>query len=143
MRAAAGLVILALVGCVETPVSPPPVSDAGPSCSIGPVVDGDTFVLDCRGKRTLARLTDVDAPEIAAARCPAERRKGAAARAYLLELVDQSPVSGVTYGERIEDSARQLVRVDLGGEDLAGLMVAGGHAKRMVGGERPDWCAGA
>lgn len=140
-RGAAVLLALSLAGCVETP-EPLPQSATAPECEIGQIVDGDTFVLACKGKpRVLARLTGVDSPEIAAANCPAERAKGAAARAYLQDLVQRVPVTDARYGARIADSQRQLVKVRLGGEDLAGIMVAAGHARRISGTDRPDWCA--
>lgn len=141
MRGAVVLLALSLAGCVETP-EPLPQAKATADCTVGQIVDGDTFVLSCKGKpRVLARLTGVDAPEISAANCPAEQRKGQAARAYLESLVASALVTDVRYGARIPDGPRQLVEVELGGQDLAGLMVAGGHAQRVTGTDRPDWCA--
>ncbi len=135
---AALLVALALAGCVE---APEPLSDAAPACRIDTIVDADSFVVECNGKRVYGRLSGVDAPEIAAANCPAERAQGQLARAYLQELVAETPVTDVRYGARIKESQRQLVDVELGGSDLAGLLVAAGQARRISGSDRPDWCA--
>jgi endonuclease YncB( thermonuclease family) len=140
MRAAAVLTALFLTGCVETPEPRPDLTEV-PACAIDQIVDGDTFVVACKGKRVLGRLSGVDSPEIGSAVCPAERAKGQAARTYLQELVAKAPVTDVRYGARIADSQRQLVDIELGGEDLAGLMVAAGHARRISGTDRPDWCS--
>lgn len=48
------------------------------------VVDGDTFWLD----RRKIRIADIDAPEIASLRCPAEKRRGEIARDRLAELLN-------------------------------------------------------
>jgi endonuclease YncB( thermonuclease family) len=141
MRGAAILALVAVAGCVEVPESRPQPGTAI-VCEIGPIVDGDTFVLTCPGKaRVLARLSSVDSPEIAAANCPKERVQGQVARAYLQDLVDRNTVTDVRYGARLPDKQRRLVEVRLGERDLGELMVAGGHAQPISGSERIDWCA--
>ena len=97
------------------------------------------------------RLSGVDAPETApvsadrGAKCPAERKRGQAARDYMRAITAQSELR---YEVLEEDRfGRQVVRLFVDGEDLAQLALEAGHLQEWPhrGGRpttaKPDWCA--
>lgn len=138
--ATAGLVALAflpLAACVE-PDSPA----GGQSCRVAEVVDGDTLGLACEGgPEVLARLKGVDAPEIARARCPAERAKGQEARRTLERLVAGGAVTRAVFAGKHSDG-RSLVALEIDGRDVGQAMIAAGMARAFSDEVYPDWCAG-
>ena len=101
------------------------------------VVDGDTVDVD--GVRH--RLVGLDAPEIFHARCPAERDRGILAAARLIALLAEGGVRVVDVEGR-EKWGRRLARLEGRGRDLAGALVAEGHARPYDGrAARQSWCA--
>lgn len=115
--------------------APPPAefghcyNHSGPNC----VFDGDTIYL----ARERIEIAGLDAPEIGAARCPAERTRGIEAAVKLLELLNRGEVK-ITGMER--DADGQLVRkLEAGGRDVGAAMVSAGVA-REIGGGRRSWC---
>jgi len=91
------------------------------SMKVTHVTDGDTlWALPAQGgKPVKLRLAGIDAPEI----CQAG---GLAARAALANRVARRTVVVTT--RRHDDYGRAVATVHLGGEDMAGWMVAQGHA---------------
>ena len=114
---------------------PPPAefghcyNHSGPNC----VLDGDTIYL--AGAKV--EIAGLDAPEIGAARCPAERTRGIEAAVKLLELLNRGKPT-VTGTERDPDG--QLLRkLEVDGRDIGAAMVSAGVA-REIGGGRRSWC---
>lgn len=110
--------------------------------------DGDSGRLS---DGTKFRLHGIDAPETGSmkqrggAKCEHERVLGFEAKEAALELTRgrEVIVSDVRDTDRY---GRTVVRLDLGGKDLASLLVAGGtHAAWDYDGrqKKPDWCAAA
>ena len=133
----AALALLASVAAAE-PVGVGPIT----------VVDGDT--VEQGGQRW--RLDGIDAPEIHAARCEAERERGIKGAARLIDLVAQRGariVPVVTRTGRVASGGfgRRLGRLVLGdGVAWGDIAVAEGHAVAWAyrhGLRRHDWCAGA
>lgn len=137
-RAGIAVALVAMIGCVPVPeADAPKVAE----CRVTDIVDGDTFTLACSGQaEQRARLSGVDAPEIATASCAAERERGRVARAHLAELFSRGPISAVRFGEVLSDG-RRAVSLDVGGEDLARAMLATGHARPFTDGTYTDWCS--
>lgn len=109
--------------------------------------DGDSGRLS---DGTKFRLHGIDAPEtgsmkqIGGAKCEHERVLGFEAKEAALELTRGRTVqvSEVLNTDKYE---RSVVRLDLGGRDVASLLVAGGtHKVWDYDGhqKKPDWCAG-
>jgi micrococcal nuclease len=98
------------------------------------VVDGDTFWL--RGEKV--RIADINAPETEQAACPAERRRGEAAKVRLLALLNAGPFE--LSGEGRDRYGRALRIVRRGGQSLGTVLVTEGHAE-VWRGRRSDWCA--
>jgi micrococcal nuclease len=117
-------------------------SGASPAgCVVTHVIDGDTIEMLCpSGGEFRARLIGLDAPEIRDARCASEARLGREATVRLRALV----TSGAEIGARFEGMdrfGRRLVELEVGGRDVADILVSEGLATRYHGGPRPDWCA--
>lgn len=103
---------------------------SGPNC----VLDGDTIYL----AREKIEIAGMDAPEIGAARCPAERTRGIEAAVKLLELLGRGKPA-ITGSER--DSDGQLLRkLEVNGRDVGAAMVSAGVARELGGGRR-SWCS--
>jgi endonuclease YncB( thermonuclease family) len=108
--------------------------------------DGDSGRLS---DGTKFRLHGIDAPETGSmkqrggAKCEAERALGYIAKEAALELTrDRRVTVSETRGQ--DRYERTVVRLSLGGEDVAGLLVAGGtHRAWDYDGreKKPDWCA--
>ncbi len=101
------------------------------------VTDGDTFRLTS-GERI--RIAGIDAPETQAqrARCPAERRRGEAAKANLTRMIEGKSIRFTRVG-RSYDRTVATVRHD--GRDLAARLVETGDAAWWPRGKaKPDWC---
>ena len=110
--------------------------------------DGDSGRLS---DGTKFRLHGIDSPETGSmkqrggAKCEIERALGFEAKEAALELTrDKEVVVSETRGtDRYE---RTVVRLELDGRDVAGLLVAGGtHRTWDYDGreKKPDWCDGA
>lgn len=110
-------------------------------------IDGDTIH---DGHRTQGyRLFGIDTPELARAKCSAEKALGLAASARVQGLLDAArevrafpawnpkgrpdwPTDGFE---------RRIARIEIDGKDLGELLLAEGLAKPYDGeGEHPDWC---
>lgn len=108
-------------------------------CTPGPretcVVDGDTFWL--AGEKI--RLADINAPETAQARCPAERQRGEAARLRLLELLNAGPVNLHDAPRKRDRYGRRLALAIRNGESLGTRLVREGLAEEWKG-RRSNWC---
>lgn len=110
--------------------------------------DGDSGRLS---DGTKFRLHGVDAPETGSmkqrggAKCESERALGFAAKEAALDLTRGKEVT-VSQLRGTDRHGRTVVRLELGGEDLAALLVARGtHRTWDYDGreKKPDWCAGA
>jgi endonuclease YncB( thermonuclease family) len=110
--------------------------------------DGDSGRLS---DGTKFRLHGIDSPETGSmkqrggAKCEAERVLGFEAKEAALELTRGKTVH-VTETRGTDRYARTVVRLELDGSDIAGLLVDGGTHRTWDydGRERkPDWCAGA
>ena len=98
------------------------------------IVDGDTIRVGAEE----IRLTGFDTPETASAKCRSERRAGLAAKHMLAELLYKRRLTLRRRGTDKYD--RTLARGEIGGRDVADLMIESGHARRYVGGRRKGWC---
>ncbi len=108
-------------------------------CRVGYVYDGDTVEMICGARDYAARIIGLDAPETKEPRCAAEQAAGKRATERLRQLVRQGPVSLRRQG--YDRYGRPLIRMWVGGEDVASVLVGEGLAARYRGGQRPDWCA--
>lgn len=108
------------------------------ACRVSYVFDGDTVALECGAREVTARVRGLDAPETRDARCEAELAAGKAATARLREIVAEGDVSYRRRG--VDKYGRWLIRLSVGGEDVAGRMIAEGLAVAYAGGARIDWC---
>jgi endonuclease YncB( thermonuclease family) len=99
------------------------------------VIDGDTFWF----RRQKIRIADIDAPELSPPRCAEERKRGAAAKLRLLELLNGGPFS-LTIDARDQDRyGRKLRIVTRRGQSFGDVLVDEGLARRWSGTRRP-WC---
>jgi len=110
--------------------------------------DGDSGRLS---DGTKFRLHGIDSPETGSlkqrggAKCESERALGFEAKEAALELTRGKEVT-VSELRGTDRYQRSVVRLELGGNDLAALLVAGGtHRTWDYDGreKKPDWCAGA
>lgn len=100
------------------------------------VLDADTF--DVGVERF--RINNLDAPETFRPDCQAEQTMGERATAEARRILS-SASRIVLYPERRRDrSARVLARVEVDGQDFAGLLIAEGIARPWRG-RTADWCA--
>lgn len=118
---------------------------AGPvAAEVVRVIDGDTLVVRARiwlGQtlETHVRLAGIDAPELRG-KCEREKMAARAAREALSALVATGPValSGIEAGKF---GGRVIARVETAShEDVASMLIAGGHARAYEGGTRAGWC---
>ena len=109
--------------------------------------DGDSGRLS---DGTKFRLHGIDAPETGSmkqsggAKCEHERVLGFEAKEAALELTRGREVT-VAEVRNTDRYGRSVVRLDLGGKDVAAQLVAGGtHRSWDYDGrqKKPDWCAG-
>jgi endonuclease YncB( thermonuclease family) len=110
------------------------------------VADGDTIrssvKLPCPLCAVSVRIRGIDTPESShLAKCPAEKEKSAAAKAFLITLVGTNTtmvaknVKWDKYGGRID------AIVEINGVDIGKEMIAKGFAKPYSGtGDKPNWC---
>ncbi len=133
---------LALAGCVATgdpvPQASPVTTDTG--CRAIYVADGDTVHLACRGSGAVkARLLGFDTPEVYSPRCSKELAAGRQATAILREVLQSGPITAARF-QGHDRYGRELVRLEVGGQDVARPMIASGLAVPYAGGRHPDWC---
>jgi micrococcal nuclease len=117
------------------------------------VIDGDTIILPPQPWKftgEVVRLWNIDAAETARARCPAEARIGARARARLAELLRDAArveiMRDEPNGRAIDRYNRTLARLvliqpDHARDDAGEILITEGLATRWP--ERRDWCAAA
>lgn len=136
------LALWLLAGCVAPQGAASRHDDASPSdCRVTYVVDGDTVHLACRGRGLVkARLLGFDTPEVFSPACPAERRAGQEATQILQQMVRTAPVTRAEFRGH-DRYGRDLVRLEIGGRDVARSMIGTGLALPYAGGRHPDWCA--
>jgi endonuclease YncB( thermonuclease family) len=102
---------------------------AGPNCA----VDGDTIRV--AGERV--DIAGLQAPEIVSPGCAEEQRLGAQAVDRLIQLLNSGKV---TVGPTFRDPfGREVRRVEVNGEDVAGTMIPAGLARKPRSG-RANWC---
>ena len=150
VKSALLIAVLALAGALLDPALIPPIGPTaaraerisasftrcGQGRSMACVVDGDTIRL---GQRRI-RLIGIDAPELAGARCPAERALGERAADRLLELVNQSEFDLVGHRFRDRDShGRDLRLARRGGVSFGRQLIDEGLAQRYLG-SKGSWC---
>lgn len=102
-------------------------------------IDGDTVVIG----DTRYRIANIDAPEIHAAKCDAEKRLALVAKRRMDDLLRSGPVR-VTIGDpvdgrRTDRHGRTLATLSVDGRDLGGIMIDEGLARPWEG-RRRSWC---
>lgn len=132
-----------LAGCVETtdPTPQGASSTADTGCRVTYIADGDTIHMTCPGTGEVkARLLGFDTPEVYSPRCREELAAGQQATAVLRQVLKSGPITAARF-EGHDRYGRELVRLEVGGQDVAGQMIASGYAVPYSGGRHPDWCA--
>lgn len=131
----------ALSGCVAS--DPVPLDTSGlrdTGCRVTYVADGDTVHLACPATGEVkARLLGFDTPEVYSPRCSEELAAGTEATAVLLQVLRSGPITAARF-EGHDRYGRELVRLEVGGRDVAQWMIASGYAVPYSGGRHPDWC---
>lgn len=130
------LLLLGLYGFAQWYAPWHDLSERG--CRVGYVYDGDTVEVVCDGQSLTARLVGFDTPETKEPGCAAEAALGARATERLRALVEAGPVTMDSEG--YDKYGRVLARMELGGEDVADILVREDLAVRYDGGARVDWC---
>ncbi|KGB81871.1 hypothetical protein JT55_11075 [Rhodovulum sp. NI22] len=92
------------------------------------------------GSGSTARLVGFDTPETYRPECPAERRLGLQATAYLTRRLDSAAQVAVTSGGGRDKYGRMLLRLYVDGRDIGQDMMAQGLAVPYDGGKRINWC---
>lgn len=104
----------------------------GPAC----VIDGDTFKL---GERKI-RITGIDAPELAAPKCAAERILAQRAADRLRVLLNQGEFEMVAHRLQQQDRhGRDLMVIRRDGRSIGAQLIDEGLAHRYIGSKR-GWC---
>lgn len=132
-----------VAGCVA-PTEPGkagvPATSSDTGCRVTYVADGDTVHLACPGTGEVkARLLGFDTPEVYSPRCTKELAAGRQATAVLRQLLRSGPITEARF-QGHDRYGRELVRLEVGGQDLARRMIASGYAVSYSGGRHPDWC---
>lgn len=136
------LFALALAGCVAAtdPKSKESAGSADTGCRVTYFADGDTIHMACPGTGEVkARLLGFDTPEVYSPRCQKELVAGREATAVLRQVLRSGPITDARF-EGHDRYGRELVRLEVGGRDLARQMIASGYAVPYSGGRHPDWC---
>jgi endonuclease YncB( thermonuclease family) len=131
-----------LAGCVTTtdPTPPGAFSTADTGCRVTYIADGDTIHMACPGTGEVkARLLGFDTPEVYSPGCTAELAAGQQATVILRQILRSGPITAARF-EGHDRYGRELVRLEVGGQDVAGKMIASGFAVPYSGGRSPDWC---
>lgn len=136
------LAALLLGGCVA-PTDPAPPQGLGATdtgCRVTYVADGDTIHLACPDTGEVkARLLGFDTPEVYSPKCRGELVAGQQATAVLRQILRSGPVTAARF-QGHDRYGRELVRLEVGGRDVARQMIASGYAVPYSGGRHPDWC---
>jgi micrococcal nuclease len=136
------LATILLSGCVA-PTDPSPPQGIGASdtgCRVTYIADGDTIHMACPGAGEVkARLLGFDTPEVYSPGCREELAAGRQATALLREVLRSGPITEARF-EGHDRYGRELVRLEVGGRDVARQMIASGYAVPYSGGRSPDWC---
>lgn len=101
------------------------------------VIDGDTVVIDGE----TIRILNIDTPEIRHAQCDAELRLGRVAKRRLEELLagGEPVLTRGDHGRVIDKYGRTLAAIVVNGDDVGGILVREGIARRWTG-KRQPWC---
>jgi micrococcal nuclease len=129
-------------GCVAPDAATPSAAASTPDtgCRITYVADGDTVHLACPGMGEVkARLLGFDTPEVFSPNCQEELAAGEAATTVLQQILRSGPITEARF-EGHDRYGRELVRLEVGGQDVARRMIASGYAVPYSGGRHPDWC---
>jgi len=141
------LTLLGLYALAEERAPYHALTEAG--CRVGFVYDGDTVELLCGTATQTARLVGFDTPETRSPGCPQEAALGLRAKLRLGDLVTQAQGGGALQGQGdvlldnrgFDKYGRRLVAMQIGGRDVADMMIAEGLAVAYSGEARIDWCA--
>ena len=115
------------------------LTEAG--CRVGFVYDGDTVELLCGADTQTARLVGFDTPETRNPGCEAEAALGLQAKLRLGDLVAKGQGDILLDQMGHDKFGRTLVILQVGGRDVAEVMIAEGLAVAYSGDARIDWCA--
>jgi micrococcal nuclease len=138
-----GFAFAGLAGCVPAtdPLSVKPLSTADTGCRVTYIADGDTIHMSCPGTGEVkARLLGFDTPEVYSPGCREELAAGHEATAVLRQVLASGPITSAQF-EGNDRYGRALVRLEVGGQDVARTMIASGYARPYSGGRHPDWCS--
>ncbi|HEY6918142.1 MAG TPA: thermonuclease family protein [Tabrizicola sp.] len=104
------------------------------------MADGDTVHLACPATGEVkARLLGFDTPEIYSPKCREELAAGQKATTVLRQILRSGPITEARF-QGHDRYGRELVRLEVGGQDVARRMIASGYAVPYSGGRHPDWC---
>jgi endonuclease YncB( thermonuclease family) len=105
---------------------------SGPAC----VIDGDTFQL---GDRKV-RIMGIDAPELAAPRCPEEAALAQKATVRLRTLLNEGDFEMIAHRLQTQDRyGRSLMLIKRNGKSIGRQLIDEGLAHRYTGFKR-SWC---
>lgn len=141
-RALSILSLAGLAGCVATTDPQPQLSSGATStgCRVTYIADGDTIHMACPSTGEVkVRLLGFDTPEVYSPRCQKELAAGRQATAILRQVLQSGPITGARF-QGHDRYGRELVRLEVGGKDVARQMIASGYAVPYSGGRHPDWC---
>lgn len=109
-------------------------------CRVTYVADGDTVHLACpETGKVKARLLGFDTPEVYSPGCSKELAAGHEATAILRQILRSGPITAARF-EGHDRYGRDLVRLEVGGQDVGRQMIGSGDAVPYSGGRSPDWC---
>lgn len=131
------VILMVTLGALWFFTAPPPPELE--NCRVSHVYDGDTVALDCGAGEIRARLMGFNTPETRDAECPQERALGDQATARLRALLAGGGVT-IRQGDGADKYGRQLIRIWIGHEDVAAIMIREKLAEPYSGGHRRDWC---
>ncbi|UYV35982.1 thermonuclease family protein [Rhodobacteraceae bacterium D3-12] len=131
-----GASVAAWLFVVRMEEQPGPTAEVG--CVVSYVYDGDTVALSCDGREERARLVGFDTPETRNARCEAEAVAGKDATERLRALIAKGGVAFTRHGT--DKYGRSLIRLSVGGVDVAETMIREDYAVAYSAGTRIDWC---
>jgi endonuclease YncB( thermonuclease family) len=86
-----------------------------------------------------ARLLGFDTPEVYSPQCREELAAGQQATAVLQQILRSGPITAARF-QGHDRYGRELVQLEVGGQDVARRMIASGYAVPYSGGRHPDWC---
>ena len=106
------------------------------------VLDGDSLRVILAGQEVVVRVSGIDSPETARAKCERERQLGLLAKAKAMELLPVGTRLELIRVATRDRYGRVLAHITLpSGEDFGRLMLQRGLAVAYHGrGARQDWC---